>query len=126
MSDISLLNAASELAKHANARHSVIARNIANADSPNYQAKDIAEFSLDDSDFRLRVTKAGHLPAVGQIPGSASYTEKIIENAAIEPNGNTVSLEDQMMRSVQAQGQHNRALAIYQKSMDLLRLTIGR
>lgn len=120
MSDISLLKAASDLARHATTRHAVIARNIANADSPDYKAKDIKAFSLDDSEFELRTTRAEHLSAVGTTRGGRHMEYAI--DAPVEPNGNSVSLEDQMVRAVQTQGQHNRALAIYQKSMSLLRM----
>ena len=42
------------------------------------------------------------------------------------PNGNNVSIEEQMLGAAQARGQHGMALAIYRKTLDLVRLSIGR
>ena len=42
------------------------------------------------------------------------------------PNGNTVSLEDQMMRSADARQSHDLALGVYRKTMDIMRNSLGR
>lgn len=125
-SGISLLNAASSLARHSSARHTVIARNIANADSPAYKAKDIQDFSLDESTFALRTTRTAHVSVSGTSIKGSRFDEHVLENVPVEPNGNSVSLEDQMIRSSHAQNEHNKAMAIYQKSMDILKMSMGR
>ena len=43
-----------------------------------------------------------------------------------DPNGNSVSLETEMMHGVDAKRQHDRAMAIYQSSMTILRSTFSR
>lgn len=114
MKDIALLRQAGALAKHAATRHSVIAENMANADTPGFRARDVAPF-----DARLaRMAGRGD-----EMPKRASVPE-IIRGLEASPDGNTVNLEEQMVRAVDAQAQHNAALAIYRKSMDLLRLSI--
>ena len=40
------------------------------------------------------------------------------------PNGNQVSLETEMLKSVAAKRQHDRALAIYKSALGILRSTI--
>lgn len=42
------------------------------------------------------------------------------------PDGNTVSLEFEMMRAVEARQQHETALGIYSMTRDLLRASIGK
>ena len=42
------------------------------------------------------------------------------------PNGNGVSLEEQMLHAVDVKRQHDRALAIYKFSLGVLRSSIGQ
>lgn len=111
--DIALLRQSGALAKHAATRHSVIAANIANADTPGFKARDLVPF-----DARLaRAAARGD-----EMPKRASAAH-IVRGLEASPDGNTVNVEEQMVRAVDAQSQHNAALSIYRKSMDLLRLS---
>ena len=42
------------------------------------------------------------------------------------PNGNTVSLEQQTMLAAQAKGDHEMALAVYRKALDMMKMAIGK
>lgn len=126
--NLSIIGLARGLSDHAATRQSVIAQNIANADTPGYRAKDIASFSEvygeDFSGIGLRATRPGHMTDSG---ASARYqVEPTTAFAAESPNGNDVSLEDQMMRSVAAQQSHELALGVMRKSLDILSMSIGR
>jgi flagellar basal-body rod protein FlgB len=116
---------AGAMARHAGSRQSVVAANIANADTPGYRARDVLPFA--DS-YRaaatgdLRQTRAGHLSTTGS-DGGPRVTDA---PGPSSPNGNTVSLETEMFRSVDAKRQHDRALAIYRASLDLARSSLGR
>ena len=50
----------------------------------------------------------------------------IRRDAPADPNGNSVSLEDQVLRGVEAMRAHDRAIAVYQASLDLMRMSLGR
>lgn len=126
--NLSIIGLARGLSDHAAARQSVIAQNIANADTPGYRAKDIAAFSEvyggNAPETALRATRPGHLTDSGT---SARYrVEATTAFASESPNGNDVSLEDQMMRSVVAQQSHELALGVMRKSLDILSMSIGR
>jgi flagellar basal-body rod protein FlgB len=122
---LSLFTMASALARHSAARHRVIAENVANADTPGYRARDVAPFSVRVNEaFTQRATRAGHLGA--RPPGIPPAPEIVALTAGASPNGNTVTLEDQSLRAVEAQGRHALALSVYSKSVDILRLGIGR
>jgi len=126
--NLSIIGLARGLSDHAATRQSVIAQNIANADTPGYRAKDIGSFSEvygeDFSGVALRATRPGHMTDSG---ASARYrVEPTTAFAAESPNGNDVSLEDQMMRSVAAQQSHELALGVMRKSLDILSMSIGR
>ena len=115
--DLKLLQTFSAMASHAARRHEVLAKNIANADTPDFRAKDIQSFA----DAYAETTRSGK--SISQIASSARMIET---GGTMSPNGNSVSLEDQMLRSAEAKGQHDMALAVYKKSLDLLRLSLGR
>ena len=123
LENLTLLNLASEAARHAAARHRVIAENVANADTPGYRARDVKDFSsIVKESFTARATRPGHA-GFGDHTGAAQTFELALPPT---PNGNTVNIEDQALRAVQTQGQHALALAVYAKAVDILRLGLGR
>jgi len=123
MKNIALLSLASGRAVHAGQRQRVAAENIANADTPGYRARDIPDFAPARTQSTMKITRAGHI----QDGGSNSRIRAHIVASEIEsPNGNSVSLEEEMIRATKAEGSHNLALSIYSKSLDLLRLGLGR
>lgn len=123
---LSLLRMASELAAHSAARQSVIAENIANADTPGYRARDIpgfAEAMAEPTGFAPRATRPGHMSFAEE----ARFEPR--EQAALgaeTPNGNSVALEDQMVRAAELRTNHDMALGVYRKTMDILRDGIGK
>ena len=42
------------------------------------------------------------------------------------PNGNSVSLEDQMMRAAEVRQEHNLAVGVYGKALEILRTAVAR
>jgi flagellar basal-body rod protein FlgB len=44
----------------------------------------------------------------------------------MSPNGNSVSLETEMVKAADTQREHDLALAVYGKSLDILRASLGR
>lgn len=120
-----LLRLAQASAEHAAQRQAVVARNIAHADTPGYRAQDIPPFSdifARTAPAELRATRPGHLAA----EGGGAPRARAVATGAEAPNGNTVSLEDQMLRAAEARRQHGMALAVYSKSLDILRASMGR
>jgi len=128
LEEIDLFRLSHTMARHAGARQAVVAQNMAHADTPGYAARDIAPFSAHleaGPGFAPRATRPGHLngsPA-GALPG---FEPRIDRAAVRDPNGNSVSLESEMLRGVEVSRQHNRALAIYRSGLNVLRAAIGR
>jgi len=110
--DLPILQMASALARHSAARHETVAQNIANADTPGYKARDLTPF-----DSVLARAREG---------GPASWDSHQMQSAAASPDGNTVSIDEQMLMASETKMQHETALAIYRKSMDLLRIGLGK
>lgn len=126
--NLSILRLAGELAAHAKTRQSVIAENVAHADTPGYRARDVVDFAAvvegRDTAFSARTSRPGHM-AFGNTENGFEVSETAAFGAA-SPNGNTVSLEDQMMRAADARASHDLALGVYGKSLEILRSSLGR
>ncbi|AKS47807.1 flagellar basal-body rod protein FlgB [Octadecabacter temperatus] len=123
--NLEMFQASYAMARHSGARQAVTAANMANADTPGYRARTLGSFAESysaDMDSGLRTTRAQHLTS-SALTGTSSVQ---ISDAEAAPNGNSVSLEQEMVNSVEIQREHNRALAIYKHSLDVLRLSIGR
>ncbi len=115
------------LAAHAAARQSAIAGNIANADTPGYRAQDLAPFSetyrAEQPGNTMRSTRAGH---VGGAPNGGPAPQRVDAPGPSAPNGNTVSLETEMMKATEVRHSHELALAVYKSSLDILRTALSR
>jgi len=121
--NLKIFSMASALAQHGAARQSIVAENIANADTPGYRARDVAPFDPDQiGTTGLRATRAGHLADPG-----GGFAPRIIDaGGEAAPNGNTVSIEDEMVRQAATRRSHDTALAVYQSGLRLLSTAAGR
>ncbi|GHC29773.1 MAG: flagellar basal body rod protein FlgB [Rhodobacterales bacterium 65-51] len=122
---LELVRMAQAMAVHAGARQAEIARNVANADTPGFKARDLPPFAevYDASQDALRRTRPGHLLS-GETDGPAPVLRT--QRGAAAPNGNTVSLETEMVKSVEVGQQHEMALGIYRSAASILRTSLGR
>ncbi len=121
---LELIQMAQSLAAQSGARMAVIAENVANADTPGYKAKDLPSFAeaYAADPGEMRRSRPGHLN------GSSTTTTLMPERSRGQesPNGNSVSLEAEMVKSVEARQNHDMALAIYRASSDVIRASLGR
>jgi flagellar basal-body rod protein FlgB len=115
---------AQALAAHSGARLGVIAQNVANADTPGYRAADLPDFArfYDEDGGSMRATRPGHLAAMAGTAGEPVFRA----DAGDAPNGNSVSLETEMMKGVEARQSHDMALSVYKSLSEMLRLSLGR
>lgn len=124
---IEVFRMASALMSHSATRQSVLAQNIANSDTPGYQARDLPAFKdlYQNADVATgpRITRARHLHGSTSVYQAAVTTSDA--NTA-NPNGNTVSLEEEMMKAVDVQRSHQRAVTIYKSSLGIIRSVLGR
>lgn len=122
---LGLTRMAQALAAHSGARVEVVARNIANADTPDFRAMDLPDFrSLygDPASFAPRRTRAAHL----MNEESHLHQPVFSRSGGMAPNGNDVSLDQQMMKAVGARQSHEMALAVYRNTSEILRTSLGR
>ena len=114
------------MAMHAADRQAVLSQNMANVDTPGYVARDLPSFQAQFDDITaangMRETRAGHLGTVQGFGGRAVTRP----NESASPNGNAVSVEEEMLKAVDAKQQHDRALAIYKSALGVVRTSLGR
>lgn len=115
---------AQALSAHAGARQAIVAQNVAQADTPGYRAQDLTPFAETFAADApgLRITRAGHLSQALSAGGRAVEASP----GALSPNGNSVSLEAEMVRAVDVRLQHDMALSVYRSVSDIVRASLGR
>lgn len=133
MTDLPVLQALKDKLRFHETRQKVLAENVANAETPGYAARDVKAPNF----FRMAVegereagvstvlTNAMHIaaPAIGN--GTPYRTEKV-GGYEVTPDGNAVSLEDQMMKVTSNQMDYQTVTSLYQRSLGLLKTAVGK
>ena len=122
---LDLFQVSAAMARHAGTRQAVVAENIANADTPGFRARALGAFAdsyRNDTAQAMRSSRAGHMSA----DAAAGPNRPTVTDDEPSPNGNSVSLETEMLRGVEVQREHSRALAIYKHALVVLRTSLGR
>lgn len=124
---LTVFETAYAMAVHAGQKQAVVAQNVANADTPGYVARDLPSFKdiyapAQSGGTMLRATREGHLH--GQAADARTLIEK--DPSFASPDGNSVSIEAEMLRGTDAKRQHDRSLAIYRSALTVLRTSLGR
>ena len=124
--NLDLFQTSGAMARHAGSRQAVVAQNIANADTPGFRALQVPSFSeavKNSGVGTMKMTRSNHLHGDTKAAVVARVTESAAEPS---PNGNSVSIEDEMLHSVEVTREHSRALAIYRHGLTVIRATLGR
>lgn len=123
LSRVPLLSGLAARLDFLSARTSVIAENIANADTPDYAAKDIksADFGALAKTASLRVSDPKHIATPSGV-SAGSYRTVSAPDGEASLTGNQVSLETQAMKLSETRSQYALATNIYRKGLDMLRL----
>jgi flagellar basal-body rod protein FlgB len=128
--NIALFHRISERMNWLGAREKVIATNIANSDTPSYQPKDVLPLDFGDHLKKLTAVEPGRTDPKhmsGTVPPAdpvdSKKQRKTYETA---PAGNSVVIEEQMMKLSQTQADYNQMVNLYRKHVDMLKTAIGR
>lgn len=123
--NLDVFTISSAMAKHAGTRQALISQNVANADTPGYLARDLPAFKVSyemGGGTTQRATRLGHLSGAALVGEVVPF----VERTDASPDGNTVSIELQMLKATDTIRQHDRALAIYKSALGILRSSLGR
>jgi flagellar basal-body rod protein FlgB len=116
-------------------RQKVISQNIANADTPSYQPKDLTK--LDFGTVLDKVSSQSSVPSVhlkstnsGHIDfGSGGKDSKVMKQKIsyeVAPDKNGVIMEEQMVKANDVQMNYGLMLNLYKSNMDMMRSSLGR
>ena len=110
-------------------RQDTLAENVANASTPNYTAQDVKPVDFAKllagempAAEALRVTDPHHLQ--GGRGNSGLFQTVRAPDRESSPDGNSVVLEDQMMKLSETQMQHEAVTGLYRKAVELLKLAV--
>ena len=112
------------------ARQTVLAQNIANADTPHYVPRDVKALSFSDHMSGVVPVTQARTDAM-HLAGTTTSTSSIDEQKTKKqyettPVGNSVVLEEQMIKLADAQANYQLMTNLYRKHVDLLKMALGR
>ncbi len=114
-------------------RQTLLAENVANADTPSFQGRDLKPFSIETaaSGVTLRTVApaggqktSGHMPLT-PIAGTGAFASRL-NSFEVTPERNGVTLEEEMMKVTANQLDYQAATTLYSRSVRILKLALGR
>ena len=124
--------------RHLNERQRIVAQNIANSETPSYKAREV-----DAPDFSDLLARTGNArssakvakPRISLTSGMAALGAREPESgrvrldrdiSEVKPDGNNVTLEDQLLKMGQIQTDFTTMTNLYRKQMSLMKTALGR
>jgi flagellar basal-body rod protein FlgB len=111
-------------------RQKVLAENVANVDTPQYKAADLRPLDfrneLAKTEGRLQVVSTDPRHLSGTVPASEGQAQPLAEAEERDINGNTVSLEDEMMKVSETMADYQLMTSLYKKQIGMLKEALGR
>jgi flagellar basal-body rod protein FlgB len=134
LSGIDLFQVAGDRMRYLTERQTLIARNIANADTPGYRAQDLAPFvpasgrsgsiTPGVSPVALVQTNPVHLQLEPNALAGQQQVATEADYGGEKPSGNTVSVEEQMIKSADVSNAFAMASAVYTKSISIMKTAL--
>ncbi|MCK5295428.1 MAG: hypothetical protein KAJ75_00935 [Alphaproteobacteria bacterium] len=146
--NLALFKMANSQMKWLNQRQSVIAKNVANANTPSYKASDLTPIDFKStllkqtSKVQMTKTNTAHMSEGGRkvsafrtnnahmsgtLPNQGEYRVKEIRKPfEVAVDGNAVNLEDQMVKMSETQQQHDLVTTLFKKHMKMITMSLGK
>lgn len=108
-------------------RQNVLANNVANADMPNFRPRDLVPPRMDPmkatGSVNMMRTSVGHITGLS---GDGSQFQMSASGYEARPSGNSVDLEDEMIKVAANQMDFQAATTLYTRSLNLLKTALGK
>jgi flagellar basal-body rod protein FlgB len=127
--DVPLLAMLRERMNWLHQRQDVLSENVANADTPNYVARDLKPLDFEQAlgtattGPSLMTTNVRHISLTPTHMGKFEDHETPDQESS--PNGNSVALEAEMVKVSDTQAQFQAAANLYAKAMSMMKEAIG-
>lgn len=123
-----IANLRSKMMWHQN-RQTILAQNIANADTVGFKGQDLTPFQFDNAR-----NPGNDLQSVSNTPGHFKITSlrgaianaRAVNGLEVRPNGNAINLEDETLKLTTNQIEFQAASTLYTRSLRMLRLAMGK
>ena len=115
------------------ARQRVLADNVANADTPNYQAKDLPPISFREhlergeagATLNMTRTAGNHLTGAPINGGGMQQAYRpVAEKTETTPTNNNVVLEEELIKVTETAANYNIMLRLYKKGEQMMKLAV--
>jgi flagellar basal-body rod protein FlgB len=132
ISDLPVLSALRTKMQWHQSRQAVLSENVSNANTPHFKPRDLVEPKFNAAgaqtgamgSLAMMRTSASHMASSGGAGGSFDVNGKV--GFETKPAGNSVLLEEEMMKVSANQMDYAAATSLYSKSLHLLKTAIGK
>ncbi len=128
---LALFDALTEKMRWHQTRQTLLAENIANAETPGFRGRDLKAYGFEEhmrnrqtNSIATVATQAGHISVAGT--NAEGFGTKELNSFEITPEGNGVTLEDEMMKVAGNQIDYQTVTALYTGSVKLIRTALGK
>ena len=131
LSNIPLFSALTEKMKWHQTRQGLLAENVANAETPGFRGRDLKAYGFEEhmrnvsvASIATEATNPMHIVKAGS--GADGFGSRQLNNFEITPEGNGVTLEDEMMKVTTNQMDYQAVTALYTRSIKMIKTALGR
>lgn len=132
ISNLPLIKAMAAKMQYLDKRQAILSQNIANADTPGYQSKDLTKVDFGavlknitkSHSVRMETTNALHMPSPDALDRSKDVKDRLTYEVA--PDNNGVILEEQMVKATQVQMDYNLITNLMAKQGGMFKTAIGK
>ncbi|MFI4974492.1 MAG: flagellar biosynthesis protein FlgB [Caulobacterales bacterium] len=114
-------------------RQTLIAQNVANSDTPGYAPRDLKPFSVVQQGLAasgvapVAPVQTSPMHLTGTLPMAPGGAKPVVTpDSETTLNGNSVVLEEEMLKLSQSRMDYDTAVSFYQKSMALLQTALRK
>ena len=132
VTNIPLFSALTQKMKWHQTRQGLLAENVANAETPGYRGSDLKAYGFAD-DLRNNLSVAtiatqatNPMHIVKASSGGEGFGSRDLNNFEITPEGNGITLEDEMMKVTTNQMDYQAVTALYTRSIKMIKTALGR
>jgi flagellar basal-body rod protein FlgB len=127
--DMPVFSALTDKMRWHQVRQGLLAENVANAETPGYRGRDLRQFDFDQvqAGSSATISTAATQPMHYSVSsGAGGFDAQRMANFEVTPEGNGVTLEDEMMKVTTNMMDYQAATSLYQKSVRILRVALGK
>ena len=130
LNGITLFRALKERMKWVDQRQTLLAQNVANADTPKYRPKDLKDLDFEGllreqaRNVHVKQTNPHHLKGTSAQGTYRPDTER--RTYETSPDGNAVVLEEQLMKLSENGFSHKVSTELYRKQLKMISMALGK